>query len=393
MIKTLFTASSLAIKKQVATFSSSPLWKPIQSTLSSTLRQSGRNNSINCTPKRNLSTTQVHEEASNPLNDEDRNRRWLIGAGIAVVVIALEPYLANKFLDRRTRKLERLTESNTPDYTVSEKIRRMTLRGRAATDTLSKSDKVLQRVIKGLYSEDIDVQENSLISLLRLLNVGGKRVAEKIDTKTCDKIVDYYFNPERPNYKGYATLILNSLIINNYPLVQSSISFMPKFEELSAEAKNVVLNPSVSVFNFRDLASKVLQASAFGLLWGSTRWFIAIKRGKPLLPNVPVLRGAALAALGAGALVLLNEPLRVFKMKVLDSKNENTITFAILNLASVGLYAGSLFVVLAIAPYSFVPSLFTMKPMRVLDENNLFLSINLPDSLVIPKRYLLVMSK
>jgi len=392
MIKTLFTASSLAIKKQVATFSSSPLWKPSQSTLSNTLRQSGRSNSINFTPKRNLSTAQVHEESSNPLNDEDRNRRWLLGAGIAVVVIALEPYLANKFLDRRTRKLERLIESNTSDYTVSEKIRRMTLRGRAATDTLSKSDKVLQRVIKGLYSEDIDVQENSLISLQRLLAVGGKRAAEKIDVKTCEKIVDYYTNPERPKYKNYATLILNSLLTNNYPLVQSSVSYLPKFEELHG-AQSIVLNPPASVFNFRDLASKILQASAFGLLWGSTRWFIAIKRGKPLLPNVPVFRGATLAALGAGALVLLNEPLRVFRMKVLDNKNENTISFAALNLASVGLYAGTLFVVLAIAPYSFVPSLFTMRPMKVLDENNLYLSISAPNSLIVPKRYLLMMSK
>jgi len=296
-------------------------------------------------------------------------------------------------LDRRTKKLEQLAESNALDFTVSEKVRRMTLRGRAATDTLSKSDKILQRVIKGLFSEDIDVQENSLISLLRMLAVGGKRVADKLDHKTVDKIVDYYINPERPNYKGYATLILNSLLSHNYPIVQSSVSILPKFEELPAEAQNIVLNPPVSVFDFRVLARQVLQASSFGLLWGSARWFIAIKRGKPLLPNVPVFRGATLAALGAGSLVLLNEPLRIFRMKVLDNKNENTLTFAILNLASVGLYAGTLFVVLAIAPYSFVPSLFTIKPARVLDSNNLYFSISAPNSLVIPKRYLLMMSK
>jgi len=84
---------------------------------------------------------------------------------------------------------------------------------------------------------------------------------------------------------------------------------------------------------------------------------------------------------------------RVFlKKKVLDNKNENTISFAILNLASVGFYAGSLFFALGYAPYSLVPSLFVVN-IRKTHENNMNLAITLPQSIVLPKRALLMIAK
>jgi len=312
MLKALFNTSSLVVKHQTLRSSSSSLWKPLQSLLGSTMKQSMGNKSINFMAKRNLTTETVHEEPSNLLKDEDRNRRWLLGAGIAVFIIALEPYFSNKFLDRKIRKIEEMIDSNTPDYIVSDKVRRMTLNGRASTEALSKSDKVLSRAVKGLNSEDIEVLENNLIILQRIVGVGGKSVGAKLNAETIKKLYEFYMSPTRPNQRMYAQKTLDTLFYTNPDLVQSGF-LMPLDPIHTMEPMVESLQPSV--FDFRKLSAHMLQSGAFGFVWGAARWLIASKRGKPLLPNITILRGATLTAIGGGSLVVINEPSRIFKKK------------------------------------------------------------------------------
>jgi len=374
MQKVCFTAASFVTKKQIQNFQ----------------------NNFNFLPRRNFST-QNQDTFVNPLKNEERTRKWLLWAGVAVLIVTFEPYTANIFLDRKRKRVEKLSSTDSHDYTVLDKIRRMTLRGRAATENISKSDKILERVTKGLFSPDIGVQQDSLIALQRIIAVSGKEVAPKINEEVFQKLLSFAAHPNQLGSSILAQMAINGLLIVDYDRFQgfSGGILIPKerIYERTREYFDGKKEFSLPLFDMRMLSRHVIQSALFGFVWGAARWAIALKRGRPILPDVSVLRGAILAATGAGAMVVINEPLRIFKIKVLDMKNENTLSFVLLNMASLGIYAASLYFVLGFAPYSFVPSLFSLRPIPGAKDWEIRFSIDPPSGMVVPKRVLLAITK
>jgi len=281
-----------------------------------------------------------------------------------------------------------MIDNNILSYNISTRIRETTLRGRAATEELTKSDKIIEFLKKGLTHEDIDVQDNCLISLQRIKAVGGKAIGDKLAQKDINNLNEIAKHPKLPNQSLIASLAIASLIITNYDLVQSVFKSLPPYEQFTEKQKEMLETPG-PLFNTQKLLKQAVQTSIFGFFWGAARWYIALKRGKPLLLNISVLRGAGYAALGSGGLSGFSELLGIFKKKVLDKKKENTVSFTILNWLHLGSYATALYATLAFAPYSFAPSLLNTK---ITHDKRLILNFS-PEHIVMPKKLLPILTK